>query len=100
MGLVFSCLDKDACDGLGTELKGIASALYVAILTKRALFLQWQRHETDMKEIFGQPLIDWRLPSTFQGQCTESGIDVEHLEEVVAGSDRCFRVFSALFPKA
>jgi len=117
--LVFQCNDIEACNGLGSELKGISTALYVAMITKRALFLEWQRHGADMPELFGHPTIDWRLPAAFAGQlrgerdlqqgpgghglgqgglCTFGGLDQDGTEEVLSSSDSCVSVYSSLFP--
>merc|ERR1712137_1072577 len=87
--LVYSCADGSACNGLGSEVKGIATALYVAMMTKRALFLQWQRHGENMNDLFGQPVVDWSLPPSFQvqGRCTESGIDNDKLPDLMRSSD-------------
>lgn len=114
--LVFTCNDVQACNGLGSELKGISTALYVAMVTKRALFLEWHRHGADMPELFGHPTIDWRLPAAFAGQlraegalqqgppgvqsglCTFGGLDQGNIDEVLSGSDSCFSVYSSLYP--
>lgn len=59
--------------GFGDGAKGLSTALYVAMLTGRALFVNWTGNDVDdFSEFFGRNLIDVRLPRNFGGDCTTS----------------------------
>jgi len=68
--LLWHCFDGAECGGVGDQGRGLATALYLAMLTGRALFLQWTRHGQDITSLFKQHGINWRLPSSFKSNCS------------------------------
>lgn len=71
--LMWHCFDEETCGGTGDQFKGIASALYFAILSNRTLFINWNRNGKDMADIFPPQSIDWQVPHSLQISCEEQG---------------------------
>ncbi|CAK0875161.1 unnamed protein product [Prorocentrum cordatum] len=67
--LVWQCLDADFCAGVGDQARGIAAALYTAMLSGRILFVRWSRHGQDVTSIFGKRAVDWQLPDSLLEEC-------------------------------
>ncbi|CAK0882365.1 unnamed protein product, partial [Prorocentrum cordatum] len=109
--LVWHCLDDEDCAGLADELKGISTMLYLAMVSERALVLEWVRHGTDFSELLGQPSIDWRSPGALE-DCTEVNLMGtvrwqlgeagwrDKLHEIFSSRDPCLRVRSNAYPSA
>eukprot|EP00746_Dinoflagellata_sp_MGD_P034153 gnl/MRDRNA2_/MRDRNA2_18153_c0_seq1.p1 gnl/MRDRNA2_/MRDRNA2_18153_c0~~gnl/MRDRNA2_/MRDRNA2_18153_c0_seq1.p1 ORF type:complete len:499 (+),score=65.71 gnl/MRDRNA2_/MRDRNA2_18153_c0_seq1:92-1588(+) len=60
--LVWQCRDGDLCGGIGDQAKGIASMLYLAVATDRALFVDWSKHGEDVLTLFDMRSVNTRLP--------------------------------------
>jgi len=69
--LIWHCLDHESCGGTGDEIRGISAALYLAMMTKRALFIRWSRHGQDITELLPPKSINFHVPPSFNAQCTE-----------------------------
>jgi hypothetical protein len=71
--LLWKCSSMDHCLGLGDEVRGLASAFYAAVATKRPFFVVWERNSQDMLSFFEANAIDVSLPEgmDYQRQCPQ-----------------------------
>jgi len=69
--LIWHCLDNERCGGTGDEIRGISAALYLAMMTKRALFIKWSRHGQDITTLLPPNAIDFRVPDGFDSLCPQ-----------------------------
>lgn len=58
--LVYTCLDT-RCGGLGNRIFGIASILYLAVLTNRVFLIHWEG-DTQLNDYLGPKEIQWDYP--------------------------------------
>jgi len=73
--LVWQCDGEDHCLGLGDQLRGLASALYAAMATKRVFFVKWARNTQSLLKLFESSTIDVTVPEDFHIKdiCKSSG---------------------------
>lgn len=62
--LVWACPGNAAmgCSGTSNRLRGIVSALALAVLTKRVLLVEWPRNPFPITHVLSPSAIDWRVP--------------------------------------
>eukprot|EP00928_Gymnodinium_smaydae_P004814 TRINITY_DN11648_c0_g1_i1.p1 TRINITY_DN11648_c0_g1~~TRINITY_DN11648_c0_g1_i1.p1 ORF type:complete len:222 (+),score=31.96 TRINITY_DN11648_c0_g1_i1:172-837(+) len=80
--LVWQCEDSDFCGGLGDEILGLATTMYIAMATKRPFFVKWKRMGNDMLNFFTANKIDVRAPDSVSTCKRTSIIDNSNYEEV------------------
>jgi hypothetical protein len=60
--LIWHCRSGEECRGNGDQIRGLSTALYLAIATSRVLLLEWSRNGAEITDLFSTWGIDWRLP--------------------------------------
>ncbi|CAK0825569.1 unnamed protein product, partial [Prorocentrum cordatum] len=60
--LIWHCRSGEECRGNGDQIRGLSTALYLAIATSRVLLLEWSRNGADITDLFSIGGIDWRVP--------------------------------------
>jgi len=60
--------------GFGDQCNGVSTSLYLAMLTKRALFVNWTHGDTDYGDFFGNNALNLTLPLNFRGNCTRARV--------------------------
>eukprot|EP00928_Gymnodinium_smaydae_P086396 TRINITY_DN7047_c1_g6_i1.p1 TRINITY_DN7047_c1_g6~~TRINITY_DN7047_c1_g6_i1.p1 ORF type:complete len:418 (-),score=32.91 TRINITY_DN7047_c1_g6_i1:246-1418(-) len=80
--LVWQCDDSDVCGGLGDEVRGLATTMYVAMATKRPFFVIWKRMGNDMLNLLTANRIDVRAPDSIS-DCPHRRIIDSHDYETV-----------------
>jgi len=71
--LIWHCRSGEECRGNGDQIRGLSTALYLAMATSRVLLLEWSRNGAEITDLFSTGGIDWRLPMG-----TPPAADAEH----------------------
>mmetsp|Transcript_38431 Transcript_38431/g.109975 ORF Transcript_38431/g.109975 Transcript_38431/m.109975 type:complete len:382 (-) Transcript_38431:360-1505(-) len=58
--------------GFGDQSNGLSTSLYLAMLTRRALFVNWTHEDTDFGAFLGNNALNLALPLNFRGNCTRA----------------------------
>lgn len=69
--LIWRCLSKDDCSGLGDQIRGLVLTFLVAVASRRPFFIQWSQNEHNMLDFFGTGEIDLTLPEELQEEACE-----------------------------
>lgn len=89
--LVYSCDRGRLCGGLGDRLKGIVSALYMAILTNRLLLVHWDDGSTRIGDFLWPQALDWTPSAELLGPSCAKGpvafFDESIIDHIPAGLD-------------
>lgn len=61
--LLWRCHSHDKCGGTGDCLRGLTTAFYLAVATKRIFFIDWAKCSFNFTNWFAPRFIDWRMPA-------------------------------------
>lgn len=71
--LIWRCPRGSTCGGTGDRIKGIMTAFYTAVCTRRVLLIDWPLKEApDVSPFLAPNKIDWRIPDKIRPMMSHS----------------------------